>query len=49
MPNASPESLLLQAVKLLIRSLFSEERAVLRPWLLAFDVQGHARRGPHDQ
>jgi hypothetical protein len=45
MPNSTPESLLLQAVKMLIRALSASERAMLRPWLLAtFDVQGHPQR-----
>lgn len=46
MPNVSPESLLLQAVKMLIAALPASERAALRPWLLAkFDAQGYAQRG----
>lgn len=44
--NTTPESLLLQAVKILIRALPTSERAMLRPRLLAmFDVQGHPQSG----
>ena len=46
MPNLTPESLLLQAVKLLVRALPASERSRLRPWLLAaYDVQGYPARG----
>jgi hypothetical protein len=41
MPNDSPESALLQAVKMLIAILARPERAALRPWLLAkYQVDG---------
>lgn len=41
MPNQTPESKQLQAVKKLIAALAPGERARLRPWILAkFDVQG---------
>jgi hypothetical protein len=41
MPNQVPESVLLQAVKMLIAILARPERAALRPWLLAkYQVDG---------
>lgn len=46
MPNVSRESVVLQAVKILIGALSAQERAMLRPWLLAkFDVRGDEQRG----
>lgn len=42
MGNVTPESEQLRAVKRLIEALDRDERAMLRPWLLAkFDVQGY--------
>jgi hypothetical protein len=45
MSNVTRESLLLQAVKMLIRALSASERGMLRPWLLVtYDVRGDANR-----
>jgi hypothetical protein len=45
MPNTTPESLLMQAVKPLIAGLSNDERARLHPWILAcFDVQGQPQK-----
>lgn len=42
MANTTPESEQLQAVKRLIEALSTDERARLRPWLLArFDARGY--------
>ena len=45
MPNQTPESPVLRAVKLLISVLPRPERAALRPWLLArYEVDGSEAR-----
>jgi hypothetical protein len=43
MPNTTPESVLLVAIKALIGLLPASERAALRPWILAkYAVDGAA-------
>jgi hypothetical protein len=49
MPNQTPESVLLQAVKMLVSILPRPERAALRPWLLArYEVDGSEARRPFE-